>query len=83
VKHLILAIVAATLSLSAAAESTNLNSSKSNVVDQTSVRGKPTKEQIAECNASKDAKEKKACQQQFGIAVSDPGVPNDKKSTTK
>jgi hypothetical protein len=43
VKHLILALLAATFSLSLMAESINLNSSKSNVVE----RGKPSKEQAA------------------------------------
>ncbi len=42
-KHFILALLAATFSLSVMAESINLNSPRSNVVE----RGKPTKEQTA------------------------------------
>jgi hypothetical protein len=71
-KYLILALLAAAFSLSVSG-ATNLNSSRSNA----------TKEQVAECNAKKDPKEKKACQQKYGIAVSDEGTPSDKNPPKK
>jgi hypothetical protein len=73
VKRLVLALLATTLSLSVSAASINLNSSRSNAAEE---RGKPTKEQMAQCNAKQSPSEKRACQQQFGIAVSDPGAPS-------
>jgi hypothetical protein len=93
VKHLILGLLAATLSLSVSATN-NLNLSKSNVDDTERASkintsksnrrdgvkdhgGNATKEQIAQCNAKKSTSEKRVCQQQFGIAVSDPGTPSD------
>jgi hypothetical protein len=50
VKHLILALVAATFPLSVMAESINLNSSRSNVVE----RGKPSKDQVPAQAAGND-----------------------------
>jgi hypothetical protein len=92
VKHLILALLAATFSLSALAggpptsvteqQSTAVNSSRSNIKNNIEIVN-PTKEQVATCNAKKDAKEKKACQQKYGIAVSDPGTPSTKTSSKK
>jgi hypothetical protein len=73
VKRLVLALLSATLSLSVSAASINLNSSRSNAAEE---RGKPTKEQMTQCNAKQSPSEKRACQQQFGIAVSDPGTPS-------
>ena len=49
-KHLILALLAATFSLSVMAESINLNSSRSNVAE----RGKPSKEQVPAQAAGND-----------------------------
>jgi hypothetical protein len=55
-----------------------VTSAKSNA----SERGKPTKEQIEQCAASKDAKFKQVCTQQ-GIAVTDEGVPSTKQKPIK
>jgi hypothetical protein len=75
-KYVLLAILA-TFSLSVTA-ATTVKSSKSN----SSERGKPTKEQIEQCAASKDAKFKQVCTQQ-GIAVTDEGVASAKQKAGK
>lgn len=93
--RIILALLAATVSLSVSAASIDLNSSRSNATDATTERGKPTKEQILDCSFAIDQKglrrqateaQQKECRtfnesrgnNTRGIAVSDPGVPNDK-----
>ncbi len=78
-KQLLLALLAATFALSVSAGKPTKEQFDASVAE----RGKPSKEQIAECNAKKSEKEKKACEQQFGIAVSDPGTPSDKTSPAK
>jgi hypothetical protein len=60
------------------APAATVTSAKSNA----SERGKPTKEQIEQCAASKDAKFKQVCTQQ-GIAVTDEGVPSTKQKPIK
>jgi hypothetical protein len=80
-KYLILALLTA-FSLPVMAASINLNSSRSNVVEDkdgdnpvansTVNKGKPTKEQ---CATTKDAKVTAQCKQ-LGIAIGDPGQPS-------
>jgi hypothetical protein len=130
-KHLILALLAATFSLSVTAASINLNSSRSNAIDTTTERGKPSKDQKTvddngalsdrekallgadTCNFAIDQagvkrqateQQQKTCRtfnesrgnnargaapagkpksSEAGIAVSDPGVPNDKSTSKK
>jgi hypothetical protein len=94
VKHLIPALLAATFSLSVTA-ATNLNSSRSNVQDferATTVKGSKSNSdnRTTNCEFTIDQKgakrqataaEKQKCE--AGIAVSDPGVPNDKNTSKK
>jgi hypothetical protein len=61
---------------------TTVKSSVKSAKSNASERGKPTKEQIEQCAASKDAKFKQVCTQQ-GIAVTDEGVPSTKQKPIK
>jgi hypothetical protein len=106
VKHLILALLATTFSLSVTA-ATNLNSSKSNVTEEreAALQGADTcKFTIDEKGVKRLAQPQKECKtfnesrsnslrgaapagkpksSEAGIAVSDPGVPNDKNTAKK
>jgi hypothetical protein len=68
-----------------ATNSTNLNSSKSNIYRQQSPPQNPESSRATTVKGSKSNSDNRTSGQsgQAGIAVSDPGVPNDKPAKTK